>query len=442
MSIAIINTTTTIRAVGLSASIKAAAEFAATARSNPRLFNQGFGRVRLSADGVSTTVESADGECQFSAVNTTNKSYGNVAAAVDAAALKSALRAGFDSVDVDAETGRLFVGGLSIDAADCLDASYLSDIRETFALSAYHALHVETDAATFYRIDKEIVPATDSESSRYALGGVRLECEPPTAGERYGRTNAIGTDGRRLHALTISGSACVANDSPSSGGVALIPAGVVRRVARAIKTTTPRGLSAESVAVSILGDASGQFVSISWRIGETEFCVAAKQVEGRFPKWRDVFPDRPNFHANEFTGDADDADGIETWRAPAGDVAAACRDAAAGVCKPQSRYGGALSVTFAAADGRPTASAKHGAGEFSCSFNGLASAGFVAMLDPKFVRDALAGFDKADDCRLYHARMRQRPEPTTGAVFIMRRNGFHNRHGIGFAAAIMPRAKD
>lgn len=442
MSVATINTTTTIHAVGLSASIKAAAEFAATARSNPRLFNQGFGRVRLSADGVSTSVESADGECRFSAVETNGRSYGNVAADVDAAALKSAIRSGFDAVDVDADAGRLLVGGLSIDAADTMVASYLSDIRETFALSAYHDLHVETDAATFQRIDKEIVPATDSESSRYALGGVRLECEPPTAGERYGRTHAIGTDGRRLHVLTISGSACVANDSPSSGGVALIPAGIVRRAAKAIKTTTPRGLSAESVAVSILGDASGEFVSISWRIGETEFCVAAKQVEGRFPRWREVFPDRQNFHAHEFSGDATDADGIETWRAPAADVAAACRDAAAGVCKPESRHGGALSVTFAAADGRPTASANHGKGEFACEFAGAASAGFVALLDPKFVRDAIAGFDKSDDCRLYHARMRQRPEPTTGAVFIMRRNGFHNRHGVGFAAAIMPRAKD
>lgn len=442
MSFATINTTTTIHAVGLSASIKAAAEFAATARTNLRLFNNGFGRIRLSADGVSTTVEASDGECRFSAVDTTNRSYGSTSAAVDAAALKGAIRVGFDSVDVDTESSRLFVGGLSVDAADTMDSSYLSDIRETFTLSAYHALHVETDAATFQRIDKEIVPATDSESSRYALGGVRLECETPTAGDRYGRTHAIGTDGRRLHVLTISGSAVVASDSPASGGVALIPAGIVRRVAKAIKTTTPRGTSADSVAVSILGDAAGEFVSISWRIGTTEFTVATKQVEGRFPQWRDVFPDRPNFHAHEFSGDATDADGIETWRAPAGDVAAACRDAAAGVCKPQSRHGGALSVTFAAADGRPTASANHGKGEFACEFVGAASAGFVAFLDPKYVRDALAGFDKSDDCRLYHARMRKRPEPTTGAVFVMRRNGFHNRHGVGFAAAIMPRAKD
>lgn len=442
MSVATINTTTTIHAVGLSASIKAAAEFTTTLRSNPRLHNQGFGRVRISADGVSSTVEAADGECRFSAVDTTNKSYGSTSADVDAAALKSALRLGFDSVDVDADAGRLLVGGLSVDAADTMDSSYLSDIRETFALSAYHALHVETDAATFARIDKEIVPATDTESSRYALGGVRLECEPPTAGDRYGRTHAIGTDGRRLHVLTISGSACVANDSPSSGGVALIPAGVVRRAAKAIKTTTPRGLSAESVAVSILGDVAGEFVSISWRIGTTEFTVAAKQVDGRFPRWRDVFPDRPNFHANEFSGDADDADGIETWRAPADDVAAACRDAAAGVCKPTSRHGGALSVAFAAADGRPTASANHNGAEFSCGFDGFASAGFAARLNPKFVRDALGGFDKTDDCRFYYAKPERRGEFADGGIFVMRRNGFHNRHGVGFSAVIMPMVAD
>lgn len=441
MSIATIGTTT-IHAAGLSATIKAAAEFTATARTNLRLFNNGFGRVRLSASAGTMTVESADGECRFSATTIGTENYGETAAAVDAAALKPALRAGFDSVDVDAESSRLFVGGLSVDAADTMDASYLSDIRETYTLSDYLSLHVETDAATFAMIDKTIVPATDTESSRYALGGVRLECEPPTAGDRYYRTHAIGTDGRRLHVLTISGSACVASDSPASGGVALVPAGIVRRVAKAIKTTTPRGLSASGVAVSILGDAGGEFVSISWRIGTTEFTVCTKQVEGRFPRWRDVFPDRPNFHANEFSGDADDADGIETWRADAATVAAACRDAATGVCKPTSRYSGALSVAFQSADGRPKLSASTAAGEFLQELEGVASAGFAARLDPKFVRDALGGFGKDENCRFYHGKTESRGEFTGDGIFLMRRNGFHNRHGVGFSAVIMPRVAD
>lgn len=111
--------------------------------------------------------------------------------------------------------------------------------------------------------------ATDMESSRYALGGVLVELED-------GKIIAVGTDGRRL--AKMEGPAEQVNGHKTGDNTTIIRTQSVRQITR------------------VINDNDGQ-VQMACRSNDVlirteRITCYSRLVEGRFPRWRDVFPAR------------------------------------------------------------------------------------------------------------------------------------------------------
>jgi len=140
---------------------------------------------------------------------------------------------------------------------------------------------VETD---YYEISpvllKELIRrtlfATDSESSRYALGGVLLEISDSTI-------VAVGTDGRRL--AKMEGIVSRVGTPKAEPGTTIVPAKSMQLIERIL----PDGSEPIQLAIRanelLLKEPAGVFHT--------------RLAEGRFPKWRDVVPKRVNSHQIE-----------------------------------------------------------------------------------------------------------------------------------------------
>ncbi len=117
---------------------------------------------------------------------------------------------------------------------------------------------------------RRTVFATDNESSRYALGGVLLELTDTTV-------VAVGTDGRRLAKME-GPSSIQGGELPATQPI--VPARAMQLIERSLgDAETPVKLAVQGSDVLI-------------HTGHTT--ISARLVEGRFPRWRDVFPDRPD----------------------------------------------------------------------------------------------------------------------------------------------------
>ncbi len=123
------------------------------------------------------------------------------------------------------------------------------------------------------RLLKELIRrtlfATDTESSRYALGGVLVE---------FGQEQviAVGTDGRRL--AKMQGPCQTIGKCEGDDLATIVPAKSMQLIERAFAD-----LDAE---VQIAAHANDILLKSS------RVMVYSRLVEGRFPKWRDVFPSR------------------------------------------------------------------------------------------------------------------------------------------------------
>lgn len=123
------------------------------------------------------------------------------------------------------------------------------------------------------RLLKELIRrtifATDNESSRYALGGVLLEFSAD-------KIIGVGTDGRRLAKMEVPARSV--GDHQSDGSMTIVPAKAMQLIERAL-TDHDAEIQVAARANEVL--VKGQRLTIYSRL-----------VEGRFPKWRDVFPHR------------------------------------------------------------------------------------------------------------------------------------------------------
>lgn len=128
----------------------------------------------------------------------------------------------------------------------------------------------EITTAVARELVRRTVFATDNESSRYALGGVLLELAD-------GGVIAVGTDGRRLAKMEASG--VIATGGPSASQP-IVPARAMNLVERCL------GGGDEAVHLAVRPS------EVLVKTGVTT--LSARLVEGRFPRWRDVFPDRPD----------------------------------------------------------------------------------------------------------------------------------------------------
>lgn len=130
-------------------------------------------------------------------------------------------------------------------------------------------------ADQFRRAVHSVAYAIDKDSSRYALGALCVEVS-----RKESKVFFVATDGRRLSlATTELGTVQDPDDSVSL----VIPRAAVSAGA----------LSAKDGQVEILRNSREVVFNVENAI------IIARQVEGRFPRWRDVFPDRPNATTHE-----------------------------------------------------------------------------------------------------------------------------------------------
>lgn len=158
-----------------------------------------------------------------------------------------------------------------------------------------HVASATIGGADLLRIMRGIVPATDTESSRYALGGTLVEIAEGAM------MAVVATDGRRMH---------VGHIQPShirGAGEAIVPAGQWEVLHAAIRGglkaagTAPRKIDAAiargTVTVHLHGHAAtgGTVVIVRWLSaaadGRLTVEALAVAVAGRFPRWRDVVVD-------------------------------------------------------------------------------------------------------------------------------------------------------
>jgi DNA polymerase III subunit beta len=144
----------------------------------------------------------------------------------------------------------------------------------TFNEKKYH----ELPARLLKELIKRTVFATDNESSRYALGGVLLEMSKD-------QIIAVGTDGRRL--ARMQGPATSVGGHETGDTMTIIPSKTMHLLERSI--------SDADAEIQIA--ARGNDVLIQSPRG----VVYSRLVEGRFPKWRDVFPHRSDAQKIEMT---------------------------------------------------------------------------------------------------------------------------------------------
>ncbi|MCC6124734.1 MAG: DNA polymerase III subunit beta [Pirellulales bacterium] len=143
-----------------------------------------------------------------------------------------------------------------------------------FEESKYH----EVPARFFRELIRRTVFATDNESSRYALGGVLIE---------FGEDKivAVATDGRRL--AKQEGPAASVGGHHLSEKMTIIPSRAMTLIERAIAG------SEENIQLSARDN------DLLLKIGKST--IYTRLVEGRFPKWRDVFPRREGATQVELT---------------------------------------------------------------------------------------------------------------------------------------------
>ena len=134
-----------------------------------------------------------------------------------------------------------------------------------FEEKKYH----EMPARIFREVVRRTIYATDNESSRYALGGVLLELAP----EGF---TAVATDGRRL--ARQEGPAKSVGGHVSGDTMTIIPTKAMQLLERALADNE------ENIQLAAREN------DILVRSGRAT--VYSRLVEGRYPKWRDVFPRR------------------------------------------------------------------------------------------------------------------------------------------------------
>lgn len=221
-------------------------------------------------------------------------------------------------------------------------------------------------ADQFERAIKAVAYATDVASSRYAIGGVYIDVtnSDPTF---------VGTDGRRLSAVQTETDQAVDDRNHDAEKPGLI----VPVAAMLISSTLCDGVEG---SVQIEATKSEAVISISGQKSRSNagvgVVVTARLVDGRFPRWRDVFPERD----------------AKATAVNANELLAATRQAAI-VTSEQSR-----GVVFAiTADGIHLTARSSEAGESSvtCPHLEFGQAATVS-LDPSFVCDFLRACDDGE----------------------------------------------
>ena len=216
-----------------------------------------------------------------------------------------------------------------------------------FAEARYH----EIPARLLKEMIRRTTFATDPQSSRYALGGVLLEFGD-------GTLTAVGTDGRRL--AKMEGPAISVGGVETGEQPTIVPTRALQLIERSLS---------EADAEVQLATTGNNVVVQSPRL-----TLTSRLVEGRFPRWRDVFPRRES---------------PVTIDLPVGPFHAAVRQAAI-VTSDESR-----GVDFIFGEGVALLTgqaAETGQSKIELPI-GYSGAKIAIMLDPRYVTDFLRVLD-------------------------------------------------
>lgn len=129
--------------------------------------------------------------------------------------------------------------------------------------------YLDISARLLRELIRRTIFATDNESSRYALGGVLLEFSG-------GELTAVGTDGRRL--AVMKGPANTVGGYKGGEGTTIVPTRAMQFIERSITDA--------DAEVQVAARGNDVLVRTARAV------IYSRLVEGRFPKWRDVFPKR------------------------------------------------------------------------------------------------------------------------------------------------------
>jgi DNA polymerase-3 subunit beta len=170
-----------------------------------------------------------------------------------------------ETLEINADTDKTLVTGAN--SRFELQAQNPDEFPEVISFTEKD--YFEISGKVLKELIKRTLFATDSESSRYALGGVLLEMDEKAI-------TAVGTDGRRLAKMA---GVIKMVGSPKPGSTTIVPSRSMQLMER------------------ILPDGEEDMVQLTARSNDlllkdknVEFYT--RLVEGRFPKWRDVLPKR------------------------------------------------------------------------------------------------------------------------------------------------------
>jgi DNA polymerase-3 subunit beta len=143
------------------------------------------------------------------------------------------------------------------------DPNLFPDVPD-FAADQYHVVA----AADLKRSIRRTMFATDVESTRYALGGVLVELTGDSMA-------MVGTDGRRLARMTTAVE--TENDAELPAGMPVVPVKALKLIERNLVDDDP------PVHLAIQG-------TTAVLIRTHNAVIYSRLVEGRFPRYQDVFP--------------------------------------------------------------------------------------------------------------------------------------------------------
>ena len=200
----------------------------------------------------------------------------------------------------------------------------------------------------FSRLMRSVKCATDTDSSRYALGGVLLEF-------RSGVLSMISTDGRRLHASEAE------IDQAVDDSTTIVPRRVID-VILAIVGSGMGSLQLECNKTEVMAEIGGTILT-------------ARLLEGRFPKWREIVPaEQP------------------ATTVGVGQLLEAVRQGS--ICRSESTKGSQFVITDSCL-AVSSESSEYGSSRASCEVIGSSKA--ALKLDAAYVIEFLSTLDTADN---------------------------------------------
>ena len=228
-----------------------------------------------------------------------------------------------------------------------------------------------------------VIAATDTESSRYALSGVRLEVTD-------GTVHLVATDGRRLYTSTIE------IDQAVDDCQLLLPARAASLLLTLCKNLVDDEVQLELAGEEVVAEIFGGGVKL-W----------ARQLEGAFPRWRDAIPERPD--ASETVVRADE-------------LAQAIRQAA--ICSSETSRG--IKLTLGNPIVAEATSSEHGRSR--CEIEPIEADDAVTLtVDPRYCLDWLRAVDPAEpvtcEASDKDSALVMRAEDSTGVVMPMGEEG-------------------